>query len=154
MTRVEADTMTTFLTMASMISNFLYGIKVLLVGSICKHAFFAGSCENRRCLRVSWGGYRKGGDDIRPRDLLASTFKWSARHSVILGSINSHLVLQAARGKSALIISLQFVRYADIQISLLLVVRPACQVSSHLLAIFDGQNLPQVEDSLLPVRVF
>ncbi len=27
MTRVEADIMTTFLTMASMISNFLYGIK-------------------------------------------------------------------------------------------------------------------------------
>ena len=64
-----------------------------------------------------------------------------------------HLVVKTSFGKPALIIRLKLVRDRDIKISLLLFVRFACQEACHLFVLLNSQDVPEIENSLLPVSV-
>jgi len=65
----------------------------------------------------------------------------------------AHLVMRLALRRASHVLGLQLVRDANIQVSTVLLIRLTAEATLDALAGLDGQNVRQVEDGLLPVRV-
>jgi len=65
----------------------------------------------------------------------------------------AHLVLAATAGGAALVGGLGLVGESDVEVTTVVVVRRACELTLNLLAGLDGEDVLEVEDGLLPVGV-